>query len=162
MSDLSGKKVEFPEFYQQTYGLSYAEEIATLKYGYAMLTIAGADGEVSQAEMNWLINHQRSINVPEEIIEAYKVFDYKNANLEELIPDINRCDVPFNVPRVLIFDAIQMCKADLEFATQEQMAVKKAAKLLGVPDDIVLALNRLVEHEESLNAMRRALLETDR
>ena len=55
-----------------------------------------------------------------------------------------------------------MCRADLEFAAQEQMAVKKAAKLLGVPDDIVLALNRLVEHEESLNAMRRALLETDR
>ncbi|NEQ37198.1 MAG: hypothetical protein F6K40_13360 [Okeania sp. SIO3I5] len=92
----------------------------------------------------------------------YKVFDYKNGNLEELIPDINRCDVAFNVPRALIFDAIQMCRADLEFATQEQMAVKKAAKLLGVPDDIVLALNRLVEHEESLNAMRKALLETDR
>ncbi len=162
MSDLSEKKVEFPAFFQDEYGLSNAEEIATLNYGYALLTIAGADGEVSQAEMNWLINHQRSLNVPEHIIEAYKTFDYKNGNLEELIPDINRADVPFNVARSLIYHAIKMSKADLEFAYEEQKAVIKAAKLLGVSDDIRLALNGLVDTEESVNRTRKALMETNK
>ncbi|MGB3514616.1 MAG: hypothetical protein WBA93_36485 [Microcoleaceae cyanobacterium] len=77
--------------------------MATLNYGYALLTIAGADGEVSQAEMNWLINHQRSLNVPEYMIEAYKTFDYKNGNLEELIHNTNnRDEVSFYVAMLLI------------------------------------------------------------
>ena len=162
MNDFSENKVEFPDFFKHEYGLSYADEIATLNYGYALLAIAGADGKVTPPEMNWLINHQRSLNVPEEIIEAYKTFDYKNAKLEDLIIDINKADISFNVGRSLVYHGIKMCKADLDFAYYEQMAVKKAATLLGVPDDIFLAIERLVDMEEAVHGIRKALLETDK
>jgi hypothetical protein len=54
-----------------------------------------------------------------------------------------------------------MARADQDYSTQEQKALKKAAKLLKVEDDIALALNRLVETEETVTALRKALLQTE-
>ena len=63
--------------------------------------------------------------------------------------------------RSLLYHAIQMARADQDYSTQEQKALKKAAKLLKVEDDIALALNRLVETEETVTALRKALLQTE-
>lgn len=49
--------------------------------------------------------------------------------------------------------AIQMARADDNYSLEEQLAVKKAAKLLKVEDDIALALNRLIETEEAVTAL---------
>jgi hypothetical protein len=54
-----------------------------------------------------------------------------------------------------------MARADEDYSTEEQKAVKKAAKLLRVEDDLALALNRLVETEEAVTALRKALLQTE-
>ena len=53
-----------------------------------------------------------------------------------------------------------MARVD-HYATQEREAVKKAAKLLKVEDDIALALERLIETEEAVTALRKALLQTE-
>ncbi len=79
--------------YEKNLGISEAPVEAYLNYGYALLTIAGADGEVSEAEINWLLNHQRRVGAPEEVIEKYKTFDYKNADLESFLSKIT-VDVP--------------------------------------------------------------------
>jgi hypothetical protein len=68
------------EFMKKNLGISEVSVEAYLNYGYALLAIAGADGEVSEAEINWLLNHQRLVGAPEEVIEKYKTFDYKNAD----------------------------------------------------------------------------------
>lgn len=68
------------EFMKKNLGISEAPIEAYLNYGYALLTIAGADGEVSEAELNWLLNHQRLVGAPEEVIEKYKTFEYKKAS----------------------------------------------------------------------------------
>ncbi len=60
-----------------------------------------------------------------------------------------------------MYHAIQMARADEDYSTQEQKAVKKVAKLVKVEDDIALALNRLVETEEAVTALRQALLQTE-
>ena len=70
------------EFLKKNLGISEIATEAYLNYGYALLAIAGADGEVSEAEFNWLVNHQRLAGAPEEVIEKYKTFEYKNADLE--------------------------------------------------------------------------------
>lgn len=57
--------------------------------------------------------------------------------------------------------AIQMARADDNYSLEEQLSVKKAAKLLNVEDDIALALNRLIETEEAVTALRKALLQTE-
>ncbi|MBP5973745.1 TerB family tellurite resistance protein [Brasilonema sp. CT11] len=159
MSDITAA-VPFSEFLKKNLGVSQAPYEAVLNYGYALLAIAGADGEVSEAELNWLLNHQRTVGAPEEIIEKYKVFDYKNADLENLLSKITVDVSTWSKPRTLLYHAIQMAAAD-DYSSEERKAVKKAAKLLKVEDDIALALERLVEAEEAITALRKALLKTE-
>jgi len=128
---------------------------------YALLAIAGADEEVSEAELNWLLNHQRIVGAPEEVIEKYKTFDYKNADLENLLTKITVDVATWSKSRTLLYHAIQMARADDNYSVEEQKAVKKAAKLLKVEDDIALALDRLVQTEEAVTALRKALLQTE-
>lgn len=112
------------EFLKKNLGISAIPTEAYLNYGYALLAIAGADGEVSEAEFNWLVNHQRLAGAPEEVIVKYKAFDYKNSNLEILLGKIT-VDVPtWSKSRSLLYHAIQMARVD-HYATEERQAVKK-------------------------------------
>lgn len=141
-------------------GISEIPLEAYLNYGYALLAIAGADEEISEAELNWLLNHQRMAGAPKKAIEKYKTFKYKNADLESLLSKIT-VDVPtWSKSRSLLYHAIQMARAD-KYSIEKKQAVKKAAKLLKVEDDIALALDRLVETEEAVTALRKALLQTE-
>ena len=54
-----------------------------------------------------------------------------------------------------------MARADKDYAKQEKEALKKAAKLLGVEDDITLSLNVLVEMEEKVESLLKALIHTE-
>ncbi|MFB2896298.1 TerB family tellurite resistance protein [Aerosakkonemataceae cyanobacterium BLCC-F50] len=155
------QKVDFSEFLKKNLGISNAPFEAVLNYGYALLTIAGADNDVSEAELNWLINHQRMVGAPEEAIEAYKTFDYKNANLESLLSKISVDVSTWSKSRTLLYHAIQMARADHNYSAEEQAAVKRAAKLLKVEDDIAFSIERLVEAEEAITALRKALLQTE-
>lgn len=155
------EKVDFSEFLKKNLGISQAPFEAVLNYGYALLTIAGADGDVSEAELNWLINHQRTVGAPEEAIEAYKTFDYKNADLESLLAKISVDVSTWSKSRTLLYHAIQMARADQNYSSEEQQAVKKAARLLKVEDDIAFSVSRLVEAEEAVTALRKALLQTE-
>ena len=149
------------EFMKKNLGISETPVEAYLNQGYALLAIAGADGEVLEAEINWLLNHQRLVGAPEEVIKKYKTFDYKNADLESVLSKIT-VDVPtWSKSRSLLYHAIQMASADEDYSTEERKAVKKAAKLFKVEDDIALALNRLVETEEAVTTLRKALLQTE-
>ncbi|TFI54183.1 hypothetical protein BLD44_010830 [Mastigocladus laminosus UU774] len=149
------------EFLKKNLGISEIPVEAYLNYGYALLAIAGADGEVSEAEFNWLLNHQRMAGAPEEVIEKYKTFEYKKADLETLLTKITVDVSTWSKSRSLLYHAIQMARADDNYSHEEQKAVKKAAKLLKVEDDIALAINRLVETEEAVTALRKALLQTE-
>ncbi|MEQ8757371.1 MAG: TerB family tellurite resistance protein [Coleofasciculus sp. G1-WW12-02] len=149
------------QYMKKNLGISEAPYEAYLNYGYALLAIAGADGEVSTGEMNWLLNHQRMVGAPEELMEKYKSFDYKSAKLEELLSHIMVDVSTWSSSRTLLYHAIQMARADENYSSEEQKAVKKAAKLLNVEDDIALALNKLVEMEEAANGLRKALLRTE-
>lgn len=157
----TAEKVDFSDFLKKNLGISNAPSEAVLNYGYALLTIAGADKEVSEAELGWLINHQRTVGAPAEIIEAYKTFDYKNADLESLLSKIAVDVSTWSRSRTLLYHAIQMARADQDYSAEEQAAVKRAAKLLQVEDDIALSIGRLVEAEEAVTALRKALLQTE-
>lgn len=98
---------------------------------------------------------------PEEVIEKYKTFEYKKADLENLLTKITVDVSTWSKSRSLLYHAIQMSRADGDYSVEEQKAVKKAAKLLKVEDDIALALSRLIETEESVTALRKSLLKTE-
>jgi uncharacterized tellurite resistance protein B-like protein len=101
-------------------------------------------------------------DAPEEVIEKkYKTFEYKNADLEPLLAKVSLDVSTWSKSSSLLYHAIQMARADEDYSTEEQKAVKKVAKLLKVEDDIALALNRLVETEEAVTGLRKALLQTE-
>jgi uncharacterized tellurite resistance protein B-like protein len=101
------------------------------------------------------------VGAPEELIEKYKTFEYKNADLESLLTKITVDVSSWSKSRSLLYHAIQMSRADDDYSLEEQKAVKKAAKLLKVEDDIALALHRLIETEEAITGLRKALLQTE-
>lgn len=154
------KLIDVSDHARTQYGLSAATSTAMLHYGQALLTIAGADGKVSPAELQWLIRHQRTFGAPEDVITQYTAFDYRSADLKSLTTD-SVTNVPtWTAGPSLVYHAIQMCAADGTYSTKEQRKVHQAAKLLGVPQDTVRTLHALVDMEQATADMRKALFHT--
>jgi len=143
------------------YGCGDVTTWSWLNYAYALLTISGADGEVSQGEMNWLVHDFMAIiDAPDEFVEDVKQFDYHQAQLSEILPRIS-FDIPINYRRALLYDAIKMSFADNEYSEKEREAVHKSAELLKVPVYMARTLEGLVNTEKSIDATRRSIFELD-
>lgn len=158
---MSNELQKVSEFAQRELGIGATTTTGMLRYGQALLVIAGADGEVSPKELGWLVQHHRRFGAPEEVIQQYASFDFKSANLETLLTEIVT-DVPDAPASVrLIYHAIHMCSADGEYAEAEKGKVVAAAASMKVPPTTVAALHALVELESSVTKMRKALFGTD-
>jgi len=154
------KLLDVSDFARSEYGLSAATATAMLRYGCALLVIAGADGRVSPAELQWLVSHQRKFGAPEDVIAQYVTFDYKSADLKALVVN-SVTNVPtWTAGPSLIYHAIQMCAADGVYSTKERKKVSEAAVLMDVPADVVLTIHALVEMEAATTMMRKALFHT--
>ncbi len=144
------------------YGYTSASLDSWCNYGYALLVIAGADGEVSNEEMDWLLNvHEKMLQAPGEVIEALSTFDFREVELEDILPNIV-FDVPVDYRRTLIYDAVKMSYADRDFAESEQKAVQKAARLLNVPPEIEQTIEEIINMERATDKMRRLVLHIDK
>ncbi len=142
---------------RELYGISEGPRQAWINYGKVLLAIAGADGRVSPAEYNWLIELQRKFGAPEDIAAEYENFDYQSADFDELLADITVDVETWNPAPHLIYHAIQMCGAEGTYAEAERSKVIRAARALGVPDDVVLTLHALIDMEKAVYNMRAAL-----
>ncbi len=149
--------LEVSDLGRDLYGMSGAPRQALINYGKVLLVIAGADGSVSPAEYEWLVNHQRKFGAPEDVIAEYEGFDHQSANLEELLAEISVDVETWEPAPHLIYHAIQMCSADGTYAEAERSKVLRAARALGVRDDIVLTLHALIQMEKAVYDMRAAL-----
>ncbi len=140
----------------------YGEEIQRhhwSDYAKALMCIAGADGEISEDEMKWLLTDFIGIlDISESEKQDLISFDYKNASLEELINKLS-VGMPINVRRALIYDAVRMSRADSYYSPTERAAVEMAAELLGVPIYLAKTIEGLVSTELSLEATRRSIFE---
>lgn len=132
-----------------------------VNYAYALLIVAGADGEVSEAERDWLFHDfARVAGASEEMIELVSYFDYKHYLLEDVLPKIEM-ETEINFKRTLLYHSIKMARADKHLAAEEHQAYRQAAKLLGIADDVAFTIERIVEMEETLERMRCALLQLE-
>lgn len=145
------------DFGRTQYGMTGAPRQAMINYGKVLLAIAGADGKVSPKEYDWLTEHQRKFGAPEDVIGEYEKFDYKSAVLDKLLADIRTDVATWNPAPHLIYHAIQMCSADGKYAAAERSKVVRAARALGVSDDILLTLHALIQMEKAVYDMRAAL-----
>jgi hypothetical protein len=67
----------------------------------------------------------------------------------------------WSAERHLIRHAIRICRADGVYSAVERSKVGRAAEILGVDRDMVLALHAMVDLEDALTAMRKAVFRTD-
>ena len=140
------------QFVQLIYGVDAIDAEDNVKYAQALMIIAGADGDVADLEWDWFYGRGQAMGVPDAVLDAFKQFDWQNARLEDYM------GTTVAVARILLYDAITMSGADGEYSREERLAVRRAATLMGVSEDVVVALEGIVELEASLRKARHRIL----
>lgn len=158
----SGKFLEPTQYARRRYNLTKPIDFdVAVSYGGALMAIAGADGELAEAEFQWYVEEQELLLVQsQEYIEVLRKFDWKNANVEQLLGSISY-DFPLNFRRGMLYQAIKMCRADGSYSDKEKATVARAAEILGFDRSMVVSLESLAELEEATDRLRLSLLETD-
>ena len=140
------------QFIHMIYGVDSIDAEDNVNYAKSLMIIAGADGDISEGEWSWFYDRGRAMGVPESVLESFKSFDWRNAKLEDYVGSNNA------VARILLFDAISMSRADGGYASAERVCVRRAAKLLNVSEDVVDALEGIIEMDEALCQARHRML----
>ncbi len=147
---------------QAFYGFTSVSEEAITNYGYALLAIAGGDQEISEAERQWFETYfVELLFIPEEIAAKYKSFDFLNADLTAILPQV-KFETDLDPSLLLIYDSIRMSKADNDFQQKEKELVTRAGEMLGVPAYKIKAIESLVDSEISLITLRKGIFEVDK
>jgi tellurite resistance protein len=153
----STKPIPLTEFSREEYGIREVSPESLLNYGYALLVIAGADGEVAPAEMQWLLHHQRRFGAPPEILALYETYDFRGADVADVFRTVRVDSESWQGARHLLYHAVHMASADGVLHEAERARVLEAAERLDVTEDIALALIALVALERSSTALRQSL-----
>ena len=139
------------------YGISMVPKHHWKNYGYALLAIAGADGDLSDPEMDWLLQDlTAAVGVPDEVVAAWEDYSFEDADLEEIFHSFN-IHSTVNFSKVLIYDAIRMASADDEFAEDERDSMAEAARILRVSPEVMLSIEALVDIEKAAEKLRVTL-----
>ena len=157
---MSENKATFSPYGKRHYNVSGTVSFDVAKnYCGALLTIAGADGELADEELAWFLDEQVMIGAPDEVLQFIKEFDWRDAKLEELVQSLHY-DFDLNASRIMLYQAIKMSRADGEYHPKEREAVWKAAEMLNVEPEAVRSLEILAEMEDNVGRMRFNLFGT--
>ena len=130
-----------------------------LNLAKAIMIIAAADGELSPPEWAALVGGFKAVQMPDAMLEELSRFDARNAKLEDyLSQDYRHLKAP---ARIMLYTAIWISRADGHYAVEERAMAKRAAKILGIDDDMLAALEGHAEVEAATAAARAALLFPD-
>lgn len=141
--EIYGMTAELQSLYTPEYRIAYYRSV---------LTIASADGELSERERAFLVGRMRAFGATEERIRAVLEFDAVNARIEDVVQPLAQ----FGPGVPMLYDAIKIASAD-GYHAKERESVERAAKVLGVPMDKVRAIEGVVQAEEGLRAVRLGL-----
>lgn len=137
----------------QAFGVSGPVPIALRqKIAKAILTVAGADGKISEREWTRFTALAARVGMPPEGLEALSGFDAMAADIGDYFDDETR-----PMAKLILFEAIKVARAD-GYGVDERDAAHRAAKMLGVAPETVTAIEGLVELEEVLAQARMDLL----
>jgi len=131
--------------------LSDAENLA---YGKALLTAAKGDGDITDAERNWIMGYLSAGGHSDETLATLRSFegedDYERLFTEGVMQD------PAG-RRLCIYDAIRACGADGDLAEAEIAKIHEMARLFDVPAEVVDEFVDVYRQEQALKARRIAL-----
>jgi uncharacterized membrane protein YebE (DUF533 family) len=123
-----------------------------LDYGKALLTAASGDGELTEAERDWILGYVTAAGHGPEVLAQLRTY-VGGDDIERLF---NR-GVQQGAQRVCIYDAIRACGADGGISDGERATVSKMADRLGVPADVVDEFVDIYREEQRLKHRRIAL-----
>lgn len=130
---LQGSKEQLPD-----------EAIET--FAKAVLIATKGDGEVSQAERDWVIGLTAAKGASEAIIKKLQAY-----SADEDIAAIIGSNPISDKSRInLIYTAIQACDSDGTYNEGEKATVRKIASKVGVSEDVIKQLESLYEEEKKL------------
>jgi uncharacterized tellurite resistance protein B-like protein len=134
-----------------------ADQSRLRAYAKALLAVAGADG-MSTAEMEHFVAWQRASGHPASLIEELSHFDYRNADIKQVIAAFRSAtERTPEAKRMLIYDAIRLASADGKYSVTERKALQEVAEELGVDRTLVIALEGAVSVEVAARQMRLSL-----
>lgn len=124
-------------------------------YLKAIMACARAGKELAPAEKDWVIGYGAACGAHQATIDALEAYDGDEdvaAILERNMPVANTWG------RVAVFDAIRASSADGAYSEEERAAVRTEASRLGVPEEVVVALEAMHQREQELKRDRIALV----
>lgn len=133
----------------------WIDDETLVTFGQALMAAAGADGEVSADEMNWLSAFMYSHGASEDALGALNQFDYKSANLDELVTTLLGGEHSLWASRALLEAAIRMMRVDRIGAEEFQAAFRIGDQLDLTPEN-VMEISDLITILEGLETSRRA------
>lgn len=143
----------------------YKEEIPAeglvMTMGKALMMIAGSDKEITEPEMDWLENNWiESQEDSEGLFDILVRFNYREESLANILEDLKGMISSESIARDFIYSAINMASADQIYSKEEKESVREAAGQLGLKDELVSAIESLVEMETAVAVTKAALLNT--
>jgi uncharacterized tellurite resistance protein B-like protein len=160
--DETMSSIKVSQYGKQKYNASGSVDMAVARsYLTVLLATVGADGEISPAEMGWLIHEQRAIGAPEELLEEIQTLDWRSANVDELIGRL-KYGFSVNARRTMLYQALKMARADGRLHQAERAAIDRLARTLEIDTSVSDSIYALVEMEDSIDQLRYGLLETSR
>jgi tellurite resistance protein len=136
------------------YGRLPKSDQQVLAYAKAVKIIVGADGQIPDAEKKAMRKGLEQLGASQDIVQQMESFDHTSAKLEDVLGGIKKGGLR---ARALLRDAIDISRADGHYAAEERAAAVKAAKILGIDDVTLHAIEALVEMEHGVNRLRKAL-----
>jgi tellurite resistance protein len=127
------------------------------RYGQAVQTIAGADGQLSAHERELLLADARWRGVPEPVVTAWREYDWRGADMSQVIAELRPLLSPVTA-RLVIYDALRVARADGHYRVEEREAVQKAGTLLGLPPDALRQIEELVTRELAVLDLQKSVL----
>jgi hypothetical protein len=138
---------------QQRYGSlpGPAAKNPTNNYAKALLVVVGGDGTISDSEWAAIESTAKYLGHSDESVAELRQFDWKNANLHDMLKEIPDP----HVARRLLYDAILLASVD-GYHEGEKVAARRMAERLQVDASTLTAVEAMVEAEAALRQIRRS------
>lgn len=123
-------------------------------YLKSLLICANGDGELNEAEREWVVGYAAAYGASESLVEELKSYTASD-DIESVVSQGKASD---GSRRYLIYDAIKACSADGKYSEPEKATVAKMAAKLGISEDTVKEIESICLEEAKLREKRLALM----
>src|SRR5688572_19661414 len=142
---------------RERYGIAPAPESAEnfVHGAKILLIVAGEDGEIPQAQIDYLKGLARALGAPEDVVAQVSTFEYRGAKAESHVGAIVSATA---APHRIVYEAIRMARSDGDYDDARRAFVARVGALLKVYPLVVKTIEGLVDMEITLQKMRAAVL----